>query len=277
MITFFTTLKPFNDQNRISQINALRSWLNLGSGTEIIIFDTFDEDLDLIFKQNIKHILNVEKFNASIPLPLVSDMFYKTNQLASNPICCYINSDIILTDLFLKIVTKLHNRFNKKYLLVGQRYDFDISELLAFDESWEKSFYNNYSGFFSLHAPYGSDFFVFPKGQYVEGSIPRLVIGRPGWDNWFIYNGVKERNLKVVDITNSVPVFHQNHTQAYNTGNKSDAATSNNLSVISDNRLSDWVLERTNYYIKNGKPKKRKEYKMVYKVLLRIKKLIFNG
>ena len=61
----------------------------------------------------------------------------------------------------------------------------------------------------SLDAPYGSDYFVFPKGAL--GPLPPFAVGRPGWDNWMIYRA-RELRVPVVDASECVLVIHQNHS-----------------------------------------------------------------
>ena len=58
------------------------------------------------------------------------------------------------------------------------------------------------------HACTGIDYFVFSKTTF--GKLPDFIIGRPGFDNWIIWNA-RSRFLPIVDATEIVQVFHQNH------------------------------------------------------------------
>ena len=257
MITFFTTPKTFTGQYKTNQINALRSWKNLSPQCEIIVFDQLKGADELVNELGIINITDVEKFSTELPLPLINDMFHKANTLSGNPICCYLNADIILPSDFLKKVVRIHEKLLSNYLLVGQRYDVNVNTELYFTIGWEKEFRRNYKNSMILHPPLGSDFFIFPKNQYEKNDIPPLVIGRPGWDNWFIYNGVKVKNIKVVDISNTTKVYHQNHKEEYNPGKLKDKATINNLSFLPEEETYNYVLDRTDYYITYRKVKKR--------------------
>lgn len=257
MITFFTTPKPFTGKNKINQLNALRSWKQFSPECEIIVFDNIIGDDSFIKELVVINIVNLEKFSKEIPLPFVNDLFHKASQFARNPICCYLNADIILPENFLEIVIKIHKKLKSKYLLVGQRYDIDIDKELIFNKNWEIEFLNENRNKLTLHPPLGSDFFVFPKNQYIKNDIPRLVIGRPGWDNWFIYNGVKIKGIKVVDVSEATIVYHQNHNQIYNSFESLDRITISNLSFLPTEGQFDYVLGQTNYYINNKKIKKR--------------------
>jgi len=257
MITFFTTSKPFIGENRITQINALRSWKQFSQDCEIIVFDKLIGDDLLINELNIINILEIEKFSNEIPLPFVNDLFYKASRYAKNPICCYLNSDIILPESFLEIVLRIHNKLKSNYLLAGQRYDIDIDTELIFNRNWEIDFLSQNRHKMTLHPPTGTDYFVFPKNQFTYEDIPPFIIGRPGWDNWFIYNGVTKKT-KVVDITNNTIVYHQNHIAAYGSDKSLDSASSNNLNLMPKNEIYGYFLDQSNYYIINNKVKKRR-------------------
>ena len=263
MITFFTTTKPFTGQNKINQINALKNWRYVVPNCEILIFDKLTEAEDLISELKIINITEIQKSNIISHLPLVNDMFYKASEHSKHPICCYLNSDILLPDDFCDKIKNIHNQFKFNYLIVGQRYDLDITDYIIFNTSWEKDLLQKNE--IKLHPPFGSDFFIFPKNQYLKGDIPNLIVGRPGWDNWFIYNGVTQRGLKVLDISNFLLVYHQNHkTEYFNSiANKeqTDLATKNNLQFFPKDEEYNYVLQETNYYIANNKIKKRKKKK----------------
>jgi hypothetical protein len=272
MITFFTTAKPFIGENKINQLNALRSWKQFSPSCEIIVFDKLIGAEEIINELSIINILDIEKFSVDIPLPLVNDMFYKAELIAKNPICCYLNADIILPENFLEIVLNIHHKLKSNYLLVGQRYDVEIESELAFNQDWEREFLNQNRNKMTLHPPSGSDFFIFPKNQYRKEDIPSLVIGRPGWDNWFIYNGVINKT-RVIEISNNIIVYHQNHNIAYRSDKSRDSATSHNLNLMPVNEIYGYFLDQSNYYIINNKVKKRRNRNR----LIYIKSLINRG
>jgi hypothetical protein len=257
MITFFTTPKQFKGENIITQKNALRSWKQFSPECEIIVFDKFSDSGDVFNELKVTNITDIKKFSDELPLPLVNEMFNKIQLIANNPICCYINSDIILPENFLEIVVNLHNKLESNYLLVGQRFDLNVNSELDFSKNWEADFLVKYKNEMELHPPSGSDFFIFPKNQYGKEDIPPFAIGRPVWDNWLIYNGVKRKKLKVVDITNSTIVYHQNHIAAYGFDKSSDAATISNRNLMPKKEIFGYFLNQSNYQILNNKIKKR--------------------
>ncbi len=277
MITFFTTLKPFTGKNITNQINALRSWKNLPGKVEIIIFDEVLGDSEILKEQEIINIKDVLKYSEDVRLPLVNDMFHKASLVANNPICCYINADIILNDSFYNIVCQLHEKLGDKYLLCGQRYDFDMDEEIIFENNWFEKFFIKHKSLFELHVPHGSDYFVFPRFQYNLDNMPPFSVGRPGWDNWMISNAVLQRDLKVVDLSNSVKVFHQNHEKAYIDDPSVEKETHDNFAYLSMSSSYRFVLKDTNYYLQYGKIKRKTSlYKLLnYRIPNLLKRLRF--
>jgi hypothetical protein len=99
-----------------------------------------------------------------------------------------------------------------KYVLLSQRWDYDIESPLEFTEGWEARLREAVRKQDQLHRPAGSDFFLFPKTCYQD--VPNFTIGRAGWDNWMIYKARKE-GWPVIDCTPSVMIVHQNHDYSH--------------------------------------------------------------
>ena len=104
-----------------------------------------------------------------------------------------------------------------KYVLLSQRWDYDITSSLDFAAGWGRQFENTVRKQGQLHRPMGSDFFLFPKASYQD--IPDFAIGRAGWDNWMIYKARKE-HWAVIDCTPSMMIVHQNHDYSHLPGAK---------------------------------------------------------
>jgi hypothetical protein len=101
----------------------------------------------------------------------------------------------------------LHN-----FVLLSQRWDMDITQLLDFTEGWQNRLSSMVHRQGSLHRPAGSDFFLFPRAAYTD--VPAFTIGRAGWDNWMIYKARREK-WPVIDCTPSVMIVHQNHDYSH--------------------------------------------------------------
>jgi len=204
MLTIFSTPKPFRNHIGVIQTNAIQSWVLLSPQCEVILFGN-EEGTDKIVAQfGIRHIPEAECNEYGTPL--VSDMFKIAQDIASYPLMCYVNADIILMSDFLPAICQVKGQ---PFLISGQRWDVDLKEPIDFDKpDWETYLRAHVAKYGKLHPRTGLDYFVFPRGMYRD--IPPFAIGRPAWDNWVIY---KARSLAVpvIDATKMVTVIHQNH------------------------------------------------------------------
>jgi hypothetical protein len=123
----------------------------------------------------------------------------------------YVNADVILLSDFLEM-GKLVASQCETFLVVGQRWDLEITDPIVFDKDWEKRLRNLIHEKGELHQPAGSDYFIFPRTQYLD--MPDFAIGRAGWDNWMIYKAL-ENKWCVVDATPSITVIHQDHDYSH--------------------------------------------------------------
>jgi hypothetical protein len=113
--------------------------------------------------------------------------------------------------------SSLFREVSSRFVLLSQRWDLDITQPLDFAEGWHLDLRARVRAEGKLHAPAGSDFFLFPRSSYTE--MPDFAIGRAGWDNWMIYKACQE-NWPVVDCTPSVMIVHQNHDYRHLPGGK---------------------------------------------------------
>ena len=255
MITFFTTFKDFNGKNKVNQLNAIRSWLALKAGVEVIIFSESEGIQSVLKEERVIHVQDIALHEGRIPL--IGPMFNRADKLASNNICCFINGDIIVTKKFLSTVQALANKFSRNYLFVGQRDNIDVEEELTFDQNWETIFMERYQKDFEDMPPYAMDYFVFPKGQYQDYAFPTLLVGRPGWDLWMIYNAFK-RNLTTVDLSFTVKVIHQNHDYNHKIKNTIIRATEDqiNYKAFPFEEFYFFTAQNCNYIYKNNQIQK---------------------
>lgn len=203
-VTIFTTPKPFHGNIGIIQRNAIQSWLMLYPECEIILFGNEEGTAEVASKFGIRHIPEVGCNEYGTPL--ISSMFEIAQDVASHQLMCYVNADIILMSDFLPAIRQIQWR---SFLLIGQRWDIDLKKPIDFDNSdWEERLRASLTKEGTLHAPSGIDYFIFPCGMYRD--IPHFAVGRPGWDNWMVYQA---RHLKVpvIDATKAITAVHQNH------------------------------------------------------------------
>lgn len=257
MITYFTTAKDFTGNTKIAQINAIKSWHATTPQAEVVVFgacegiQTLSADLGLIH-QPIAPV-------SDQGTPFVNEMFEKINRIASNSICCFVNADIILTSRFTESVLTIHNLLGTDYLVVGQRHDLDLGHGIDFSENWEARLKKLIASSGTMHPASGSDFFAFPRGQYLQGDMPDLLVGRGGWDLWMIYNA-RVRKLQTVDLSPTAKVIHQNHSYNHRKvefqGYRKDDEALANLRHLPEGETYDYTLSACNFVFKDGRIQK---------------------
>ena len=219
LITLFSAPKPFTDPHiAMIQRNAIKSWILLPD-VEVILLGE-EEGLAQAAKEfGVKHIPHVTRNTNGTPL--ISSMFNLAREHSTFDLLCIINADIILMPDFVEATLEsssllLDSRQQavglQRFVLLSQRWDYDITTPLDFTEGWESRLRKSVRKQGQLHRPAGSDFFLFPKSCYQE--IPDLIIGRAGWDNWMIYKA-REEKWSVIDCTPSVMIVHQNHDYSH--------------------------------------------------------------
>jgi len=212
MITIFTIPKPFIGHINIIQRNAIRSWIYLHPKCEIVLCGNDSGTEEVAKEFHIKCIPDI--LRNEFGTPLLSSAFEEVKKAASNEIMCYVNSDIIFLSDFISSIKRINI---DKFLIIGNRWNMDINEEIDFDDSnWEEEIKKCVNIRGSLQPPLGSDYFVFNKNESLS-SIPEFSVGRPGWDNWFIYNA-RLKKYKIIDASNAIIAIHQNHD--YNHMNK---------------------------------------------------------
>lgn len=204
MMTLFSIPKPFRGAAAVIQRNAIRSWVRLQPRCEVILLGDEAGVAQAAEEFGVRHIPGVARNDYGTPL--LSSAFRLVEDAAARPILAFVNADIILFDDFPAAARRIPFR---EFLMVGQRWDLDVAGPWDFDrpdaaerlrqEALDRG---------KPHPPSGSDYFVFPRGAL--GDFPPFAVGRPRWDNWFIYHA-RERRWPVIDATPCAFVLHQNH------------------------------------------------------------------
>jgi len=206
MLSIFTTLKPFQDPHiSLIQRNAIKSWTLLRPKCEIILFGNEEGVKEIAHEFHLHHIPKIAANHQK--LPFINSFFKEAQKVATFPLLCYVNGDIIFLEDFLEAV-KAITRKHKKFLAVGRRWDIDIKVPLDFAQGWQKKLRALVKEKNILHGYSGIDYFVFSRGIFHH--IPPLVVGRGGWDNWMIFDA-RVRNIPIIDMTEATTVVHQEH------------------------------------------------------------------
>jgi len=250
ILTIFTAPKPFKDPHiRVIQYNAIRSWVELGAEVAVGLIGEEEglaeaaSDLGVGYYPEVKR--NVQG------TPLISSIFELGRNINDSPLLAYVNADIILLPDFLE-AARLAASQEKRFLLVGQRWDLDVPNLLDFSAGWQERLLEQCKKEGRLHPRGGSDYFIYPRAVFRQ--IPDFAVGRAGWDNWMFYQARKE-NWKTIDATDAIQIIHQDHDYAHLPQGQSHyrlPETSENVRLAGGPRTIFTLLD-SNYLLRDRK------------------------
>jgi hypothetical protein len=205
MWSFFTIPKPFRGHAGVIQRNAVRSWARV-PGAEILLFG-HEEGCEEIAKEV------GATWEPSLPCnewgtPRLDAAFERARRRARNEWLCYVNADIILFPAMQDALARIPF---SDFLVCGRRVNIDLEA----EWDWrapdaEARLRSRAAEEGVLHSTRGMDYFVFPRDSAL-GRLPPFAVGRPGWDNYFVYRARQKLGLPVVDATRGVLALHQNH------------------------------------------------------------------
>jgi hypothetical protein len=205
MLTIFSIPKRFAGHVVVIQRNAIRSWRRADPACEIILFgdETGTRETATEFQTGLVPDVACSEYGT----PLLDSVFQRAARMARYPVLCYVNCDIIFLGDLTRAVARIPFR---NFLAVGRRWDLGVESEMDLDKpEWEQDLRRLTREKGVLHPATGIDYFVFPRESDLVG-MPPFAVGRPGWDNWFIYNA-RIRRVPVVDLTLATTVIHQNH------------------------------------------------------------------
>lgn len=211
MLTIFACPKPFRGHINIIQRNAIRSWTLLDPRPEILLIGDEEGNAEVCKDFGLRHIPEVER--NEFGTPLVSSIFETAQSEATQSLLCYVNSDIIFMSDFMLALNRVTSELQgRPFLMVGRRWDAEITEHLSFDSDLEGRLRTFVKLNGRIRSPVAIDYFAFSKGLYDQ--VVRFAIGRPAFDNWLIYYASK-RGASIVDATCANMVIHQNHDYSH--------------------------------------------------------------
>jgi len=206
LLTIFTAPKAFEDPHiSLIQRNAIQSWTRLGTQVEVILMGKDAGVAETALEFGVVHLPEVACNQKGVPY--IGDMFRLARQHSDAPLLMVINADILLFPELLQVAHTAHQKF-AEFVLAGQRWDLDVRQPIDFSAGWEERLRQEIAQHGTLHAPAGSDYFLFSRQAYPE--VPDFTIGRAGWDNWMIYQGVTQA-WRFLDATPAITIVHQNH------------------------------------------------------------------
>ena len=224
-LTIFTAPKPFtNPHIAIIQRNAIQAWKSL-QDVEVLLIGN-EEGIPEVAKEfGVNHVPVVKRDRKGIPL--VNAVMEIGHKYSESPLLCYANADMLLMSDLVHAARQVSEQV-KEFLVVGQRWDLDQTELIDFSGDWESRVRLDVAGHGKFYSPWGIDYFIFPRHLYTE--VPDFTIGRPAWDNWMIYHARRTFGM-AIDASQDILAVHQTHDYSHLPGNRppygSEVAKSN--------------------------------------------------
>ena len=205
MLTIFAIPKAFEGHTGIIQRNAVKSWALLRPACELILCGDDPGVAEAASEFGVGHLPDVDRNEYGTPL--LTSAFQQAAAAASNPLLCYVNADIILMNDFVRAARRVRLR---RFMMVGQRWDLDAAGPLDFADGWQGRLRERVRAEGTLLAEYGIDYFCFPAREQALLDLHKFPVGRPAWDNWFVYRA-RALGIPLIDATRAVTVVHQNH------------------------------------------------------------------
>jgi hypothetical protein len=215
-LTILSTPKAFTGLFAIIQRNAIESWTRLTPRPDVILFGDDDGTAEICADLGLLHVPDV----AHTPegTPLLSDMFLRGQQLATTPVVCWSNADVIFSDRLLNAAATVARSIDPLYV-IGQRTDIDQDTPLPFDDRWQRDLIRRAIDSGERKPLQWVDYFMFTRGLFNE--LPPFAVGRPGYDPWLIWRAA-DLGAQVVDATRYLPAIHQRHDYSH-VGRREDA------------------------------------------------------
>lgn len=214
MLTIFTTCKQFEGTISIHQRNAICSWRKIFPDADIIIFGNENGTESIANEIGAQRVIELKC--GAFGTPYVNEIFSQAQNMTQFARMCYINSDIILTSSFKRMIEIVSNCAGKNkwsnFLTIGQRWDVNFDKEINFGETdWEKKiiFFAKKHG--KIHWSSGIDYFFFFHGLFDE--IPPFLIARMGWDNWLPWYALRRKGVPLIDGTKIAFIVHLEHSR----------------------------------------------------------------
>ncbi|HUF39650.1 MAG TPA: hypothetical protein VMN57_14090 [Anaerolineales bacterium] len=252
LLTIFSAPKPFTDPHiNVIQRNAIRSWLALDD-VEALLIGEEPGLAETVAEFGVTQLPDVRRNDWGTPL--VSSIFDLARDNSTAPLLCYVNADILLMPGIVEAARRVREQ-SARFLLVGRRWNLEVTEPLDFSPGWPERLKDQVEEEGELHAPAGSDYFVFPKELFA--GMPDFAIGRAGWDNWTIYHA-RSRGWDTIDATPDVAVVHQNHDYAHLPGGRphydqEESQANIRLARGQENAYTGYTLLDTNRELRGGR------------------------
>ncbi|MCX7591679.1 MAG: hypothetical protein N2255_08635 [Kiritimatiellae bacterium] len=202
MPVLFSIPKPFEGRIGEIQRKAVQSWRRFNPDWEIVLFADENGTAEVAKEFGAKHV--AETSRNEFGTPLLHSVFAKIEELFPGEVFCYLNADISLFSCLTEVLRAIPYRC---FLLTARR--IEVREIPPLESLEKKP-----TGFVAgpqgvIGPPSAIDILLFPSAPEFF-NIPPFAVGRPGWDNWFLYNALAHGH-PVVDATATVRIVHPDH------------------------------------------------------------------
>jgi hypothetical protein len=205
VLAFLTIPKPFTGHIGVIQRNALRSWRRVAPDAEIFVCGDEPGAREAAEEVGARFVPDVERNEYGTPL--LGSTFRRIAAEATQELLAYVNGDIVLLPDVMEALRRVEVR---PFLLVSRRWNVDVTEPLDVgDPAWADSLRARARASGELYRRDAIDLFVFPRRSPLV-DLPPFAVGRPGWDNYFIFRA-RQLGIAVVDASEAVTLVHQNH------------------------------------------------------------------
>ena len=189
----------------VTQRNALQSWRAVHPDVQVCLCGDDEGVGALAAECGVDHVADVAC--NSYGTPLLDSVFRLVAARARHDVFCYTNADILLASDLVAAVQAIPFR---RFLTVSKRRDVTVAGRLDFsDDRWRRTVETPESDDWQTRTQTGLDVFVFPRDP-VFLEIPPFAVGRPAWDQWYVYHAWRHR-VPIVDVTGQVTILHQGH------------------------------------------------------------------
>jgi len=220
LLTIFTAPKPFTNPHIATiQRNAILSWKNLPD-VQVIMMGRETGMEEVAAEYGVRYLPEVTY--SEFGTPLLSSMFQWACKLSDSPLMMVTNADVIYLPDLVTTARQVQAQA-PRFLMLGQRWDMEITRLLDFSPGWDDRLRRGIAageqGPYKAwrHPPLGSDYFIYPRDCFAD--LPDFAIGRSGWDNWMIYR-TRILHWPAIDASQAITVIHQNHDYSHLPGNR---------------------------------------------------------
>lgn len=249
-ITIFTVPKAFKHPHiSLIQRNTVHNLASLGPDVNPLLIGDDEGVAEVAAEYGVRHIPNIARNEQGTPI--VASAFQLARENSDTPLLACINADNLLLPDFVE-TARLVSQQLKNFLLVGQRYELDITELLDFSPGWGERLRDDILRRSKPLGPSALEYMIFPRDQFRD--MPPFAFGRSAWDNWVAFKARWE-GWPMVDATGTIVLGHQNHDYSHLPGNRPPYRLPESLNNIRmmGGRRAIFTLNDSNFVVSNGK------------------------